>query len=116
MISLRSTFQPNGDFTALCAWQQKSFTSTQFKRLNNSILPINRTLSGATTQGQSRPRSNGNEGVLHISQSSRNGASTLDCFVSLVGDGSNPYAEKQSAYFTTPADWTEILWRNNSNE
>ena len=29
---------------------------------------LNRTLSGATTLGQSGPRSNGNEGVLHIPQ------------------------------------------------
>ena len=29
-----------------------------------------RTLSGATTLGQSRPASNGNKGVLHILQSS----------------------------------------------
>ena len=40
--------------------------SSQF----NSIWPINRTLSGATTQAQSGPGSNGNVGVLHILQSS----------------------------------------------
>ena len=33
---------------------------------NSSIWPIDRTLSGATTQGQSRPGSDENEGVLHI--------------------------------------------------
>ena len=32
--------------------------------------PIDRTLSGATTPGQGGPGSNGNEGVLHIPQSS----------------------------------------------
>ena len=36
--------------------------STQF----SSIWPIDRTLSGATTPGQSRPGSDGNEGVLYI--------------------------------------------------
>ena len=41
-------------------------TSTQF----SSIRPIDRTLPGATTQGQSVPGSNGNEGVLRIPQSS----------------------------------------------
>ena len=32
----------------------------------SSIWPIDRTLSGATTPGQSEPESDGNEGVLHI--------------------------------------------------
>ena len=42
--------------------------STQF----SSIWPIDRTLSGATALGQSEPErdSNGNEGVLHIPESS----------------------------------------------
>ena len=39
---------------------------TQF----SSIWPINRILSGATTPGQSGSRSDGNEGVLRITQSS----------------------------------------------
>ena len=37
---------------------------------NSSIWPIDRTLSGATTPGQSGPESDGNEGVLRIPQSS----------------------------------------------
>ena len=32
----------------------------------SSIWSINKTLSGATIPGQSRPRSNSNKGVLHI--------------------------------------------------
>ena len=49
----------------------------------NSILPIDRILSGATTPGQSVPGSNGNEGILHILQSSSIiGTSPPDCFVS----------------------------------
>ena len=36
---------------------------------NSSIWPRDRTLSGASTQGQSGPKSDSNEGVLHISQS-----------------------------------------------
>ena len=39
-------------------------------KLFSSIWPIDRTLSGATTTGQSGPGSNGNERVLNISQSS----------------------------------------------
>ena len=41
--------------------------STQF----SSICPIDRTLSGATTPGQSELGSDGNKEVLHIPQSSR---------------------------------------------
>ena len=64
--------------------------STQF----SSIRPIYRTQSGATTPSQSRPESDGNEGVLRISQnSSITRTSPSDCFVSyqdtrLVGEGS----------------------------
>ena len=53
---------------------------------NCSIWPINRTLSGVTTQGQSVPGSNGNERVLHITQnSSITGTLRLDCLVSYPG-------------------------------
>ena len=38
---------------------------------DSTIRPIDRTLSGATTSGQSGPRSNGNEGLLHIPQISK---------------------------------------------
>ena len=56
--------------------------STQF----TSIWHINRTLSGATTSGQSGPGSDGNEGVLCISQSSSiAGTSPWDCFESYPG-------------------------------
>ena len=55
---------------------------TQF----SSIWPIDRTLSGATTQGQSGPESDGNKGLLHITQSSIiTGASPSDCLVSYLG-------------------------------
>ena len=47
---------------------------------------MDRTLSGATTLGQSRPGSDGNEGVLHIPQSSSIiEASPLDYLVSYPG-------------------------------
>ena len=49
----------------------------------SSIQPIDRALSGATTPGQSGPGSDGNEGVLHIPQSSSiAGTSPSDCLVS----------------------------------
>ena len=53
--------------------------STQF----SSILPIDRTLSGATTLSQSGPGSNSNEGVLRIPKiSSITKTSPSDCSVS----------------------------------
>ena len=56
--------------------------STQF----SSSWPIERILSGATTQGQSGPGNDSNEGVLHIPQSSRiTRASLSDCLVSYLG-------------------------------
>ena len=53
---------------------------------NNSIWPIDTILSGATTPSQSGPGSNGNEGVVHIPQSSSiPGASSSDCLMSYPG-------------------------------
>ena len=52
----------------------------------SSILPIGRTLSGATTLDQRRPGSNGNEGVLRIPQSlSLTENSPSDCLVAYPG-------------------------------
>ena len=51
-----------------------------------SIWPIDRTLSGATTTGQSTPGSDHIEGLLLIPQSSSiTGTSPPDCLVSLTG-------------------------------
>ena len=78
--------------------------STQFI----SIWPIDRILSGVTTHGQSGPGSDGNEGVLHIPQSSSiAGTSPSDCFVSYPGHSlgrSYPSAEEQSVYSTVSAN------------
>ena len=64
------------------------------------------TLSGGTTPSQSRPGSDGNEGVLRIPQSSSNtGNSTSDCLVSYPGyslGGGYPSAEMQSI-FSSPS-------------
>ena len=49
------------------------------------LTPSSCTLLGATTPGQSGPVSNGNEGVLHIPQISRAGASPSDSLVSYPG-------------------------------
>ena len=69
--------------------------STEF----SSMWPIDRTLSDTTNQDKSEPGSDGNEGVLHIFQSSSiTGTLPSDCFVSY------PSAEIQSVYSTAPAD------------
>ena len=79
--------------------------STQF----SSIWPIDGILSGATTRSQSEPGSDGNEGVLHISQSSSiTGTSPSDFLMSYPGQslgGGYPSVEMQSVYSTAPANW-----------
>ena len=51
------------------------------KRSNSTIWPRDRTLLVTTMPGQSGPRSNGNERVLHITQGSRTRTSPSDCLV-----------------------------------
>ena len=68
------------------------------------------TLSDATTLGQNKPGSDGNEGILCIPQRVT-GASPSDCLVSYSGHSlgeSYSSAEKQSAFSTAPADWAII--------
>ena len=89
--------------------------STQF----SSISPIDKTLSNATTLGQSGPGSNGNERVICIPQSSSiTGASPSDCFVSypehLLRE-SYPSAELQLVYSIAPADWARVVERQKAN-
>ena len=52
---------------------------------NSSIWPIDKTLSGATTPGQSGPGTNGNEGVPFNHQSSKTGVTSSDYLVSYPG-------------------------------
>ena len=77
--------------------------------LNSSMRTIDRTRSGVTTQGQSGPGSNGNEGVICISQSSIVGASPSDC-LSYSGHLGKSYssAEMQSLYSSATNDWAEF--------
>ena len=94
---------------------------------NSSIWPIDRTLSGATIQGHSVPRSDENEEVLCIPQnSSITGASPSNSFVSYSFErGSYLSVEMQSVYSAAPADWaipvvefvlTEIVVFSNAPE
>ena len=72
----------------------------------SSIWPIKRTLSRATTPGQS---GTGNEEVFHFPQSSSiTRTSPSDCLVSYprqAFDGYYPSADVQSVYSIAPADW-----------
>ena len=56
----------------------------------------------------------GNEGVLHIPQSSSiTGATPSDCLVSYPRNSlgeSYPFAEMQSAYSMASADWVKLNW------
>ena len=81
--------------------------STQFR----SFWTIDRTLSDATTPGQSGPGSDGNEGVHRIPQSSRiTGTSLSDSLVLYpeYGGGSYSSAKVQSVYSIATADWAKI--------
>ena len=75
---------------------------------------IDKTLSDASTTGQSGPRSNGSGGVLHIPHnSSITGASPSDFVVSspenlLVMEMSCSSVEMQSLYSTSPANWVLV--------
>ena len=68
---------------------------------NSLIWPIDRTLSGAITLGQSGPESDGNEGALRVPQ-----ALKAHCLVSYPGlslGESYPSSEMQSVYSTAPS-------------
>ena len=81
------------------------------KWLKNSIWPIDRILTSITNLDQSGPESNYNEGVLHISQSSRTRASPSKGWVSYPGHllgVSYPFVETQLAYSTASADWVTL--------
>ena len=80
---------------------------------NSSIWPIDKTLSGATIPGQSRPGSDDNKRVLHIPQSSSiTWASSSDCLMSYLGHSlgeSYSSAEMQSVYPTALVDWAKVF-------
>ena len=57
--------------SALCHIEAKSFVNYIIilsQWMNNSIWAIDGTLTGTTTSGKSRPKSNGNEEILYMSQ------------------------------------------------
>ena len=81
----------------------------------SSIWTINGGLSGTTSLDKGGPGTNGCEGLLHISQSFRIGASPSDCFVSYQEHSLKefyPFAELQSAYSTAQADWAAYVCKS----
>ena len=95
------------------AYRSPSATVANFTLLTismqfSSISPINMTLSGVTTPGLSGLGSDGNEGVLHIPQSSRiTGTSPSVCLVSYQDThwGDLTPLQRCRLYSTTPANW-----------
>ena len=80
--------------------------------LFNFILPIDRTLSGATSLGQNGPGSDGNKWVLRITQRSTVAEAIPSvCSVPWTGhslEKSYSSAELQSVYSAAPADKAKI--------
>ena len=107
-INLCRLFNTKSLFMIIILFQTIQFSiNTLFKCKNQySEGSIEGTLSGATTPGQSGPRSNDNEGVLHIPQSSSlSGTSLSECLVSYPGHSSGwsyPSVEVQPRGGLTP--------------
>ena len=85
------------------------FQTIQFRisTQSSSILPIDRTLSGAIITGHSGSGSNGNEGVLRICQSSSiTGTSPSEWLVlypgHLLGGGVLPFCREAVGVFYSP--------------
>ena len=79
---------------------------------HSSFLLTDRILSSAPIPGQSGPGSDGNEGVIHILQSSSiTRASPSDSLMSNSGHSLmgvvSLSAEMQSVYCTAPSNWAE---------
>ena len=87
---------------------------------NTSIWLRDRTLSGATIPSQSGPGRNGNEGLLHISQSSKPGTLPSDCLMTYPGDlmgEPHPRADMHLEYSIAPSDLASFRkgWINTHN-
>ena len=102
--------------------KQSYFKQFSFAKVHSLVL-FDRTLSGATTPGQSGPQSDVNEGVLNNPKSSGvTGTSPLDCLVSYPGHSLGevyPSSEKQLVYSTASSnlaieegvvDWELSCW------
>ena len=78
--------------------------------LLGSIWPIDRTLSGATTPSLSGHGSDGNEGVLHIPQSSSiTGTTPSDCLVSYAGHSWGGACREAVGVFYSPSQLGNLI-------
>ena len=77
---------------------------------NTSVWPIHRRFSVATSPGKNRQRSNGNEGVLHIPQNSRDGTSQSDSLMIYKG-----HSLGWGSYLSAPwcSRWGTVLNQNH---
>ena len=69
-------------------WYQV-FSSNTSNLQTDLIWLIDRSLTGTTTLGKSKPESNGNEGVLYIPQNTKTGCNLMSYFryLFLLGEG-----------------------------
>ena len=78
--------------------------------------PIDGTITGITTPGQSEPES---KGLFHIPQSSRTEAIPSDAVYChnriLIGMWSYSFAKIQLVYFIAPAHWAVLFFGCNEN-
>ena len=82
----KCTYSPTVKNISTSSHSAQPNNSVQHKHTTSSIQPTDRAPSGATTLGQSRPGSNGNEGApLTLQNSNITGTSTSDCSVSYPG-------------------------------
>ena len=86
----------------------------QSLNINSFIYCNDKTQSGATTPGQSGSGSDGNEGVLHISQRSQTGASPSGSLETYLGNSLGgcltPLQRCSQCILQPPADWARKLF------
>ena len=101
-VSCLHKFQWSNNSISNISIYHESFVCSKFE---SHIWPTNRTQSGTNTLGKSGPKSESNEGIFLIPQtSSITGDSLSDCSMSYAGEslwrGVLTFAEMLSVYFT----------------
>ena len=76
---------------------------------NVSIWPIDSILLGATISGQSRPESDGSDGVLRIPKSFSVRLCSVISRILVAEVGSYLSADMRSVYSTATAEWTSTV-------
>ena len=75
----------------------------------SSITAIDKSLSGATTPGQSWPGSDGNKWVPKAPTLLELHHKIARCHIQNTHEGSYPFAEMQSLFSATPAEFVDML-------